>query len=482
MISVKANAAGLMLLSVLLLNACAVGPDYQQPETQLPPHFANGGPAVFSEADIDLGWWKQFNDSRLNELVRQTAEHNYQIQAARANLAEARALYLEAGLNLFPQITSHGNYNNQERSASALNNRGFAPRPLDLYNMGFDATWEADFFGRIRRNVEASNDEVEGQEANLRDVGVSLIAETARNYFQLRGLQRQLEVAERNAENQSETLALTQVKLDNGRGTELDTSRALAQLETTRATIPGLKTSIAAAIHRLSVLTGQIPDALSNQLSEYQALPAAPAAIRISSPEQLLKRRPDIKTAERALAAATARVGVATGDFFPRVTFVGNMSLEASELGHLTTAGSNSYAFGPRISWAFLDMGRVYARVKAAGARAESSLAEYRQTVLNALEETENALVAYHQESIRRASLATAAQASEKANQLAHLRYQAGVADFLTVLDTELRLLEDQSELAQSETSVATALTAIYKALGGGWEAALQESEVAPVN
>jgi multidrug efflux system outer membrane protein len=468
----------LFLLLFLLLSACAVGPDYQQPETVLPEQFANGQHDEFKADNIELSWWKLFNDPLLEDLINQTVVNNYQIQAARANLSEARALYLESNLNLLPQITSHANYNNQNRSISALNGRAFAPRPLDLYNTGFDATWEADFFGRLRKNVEASQDEVEGQEASLRDVGVSLIAEVARNYFELRGLQRQLEVAEKNAENQAETYSLTRVKLDNGRGTELDTSRALAQLETTRATIPLLRTTLIQAMHRLSVLTGQIPSALNDKLAPQQALPKAPDSILIGSPEQLLKRRPDIRLAERALAAATARIGVVTADFFPRVTFIGNMSIEASTLAHLTGAGSNTYAFGPRISWAFLDMGRVYARVKAAGSRAESSLAYYQQTVLNALEETENALVSYNQERIRRTSLATAAQASERANQLAHLRYEAGVADFLTVLDTELRLLEDQSELAQSETAVATALTAVYKALGGGWEAALQDAKL----
>jgi len=351
------------------------------------------------------------------------------------------------------------------------------PRGLHLFNTGFDAFWEVDVFGRVRRNVEATNDDVEGQDASLRDVGVSLIAEVARNYFELRGLQQQLEVAQKNAENQAETLSLTRVKLDNGRGTELDTSRALAQLETTRAALPSLKTAIARNIHRLGVLTGQLPDTLTETLSKASALPKAPDSIQIGSPAQLLKRRPDIQAAERALAAATARIGVAVGDLFPRVTFVGNLSLEAATMGSMTTPGSDSYSFGPKISWAFLDMGRVYARIKAADARAEASLAQYQQTVLNALEETENALVSYNQERIRRASLATAATASEKANQLAHLRYQAGVADFLTVLDTELRLLQDQSQLAQSETATATALTAVYKALGGGWEAASARPE-----
>ena len=477
--NLRLGCTGLVLplvASSLLLSACAVGPDYQQPAANLPNSFANGAQPEFSDREIEHAWWQLFKDQQLIDLIDQTVLHNYDIQAARANLGEARALYMEAGLNLLPQVSSHANYTDTLRSISSLNNRSFVPRGLHLLNTGFDAYWEVDFFGRVRRNVEATKDEVGAQEASLRDLGVSLIAETARNYFELRGLQRQLEVAEKNAENQAETLAITQVKLENGRGTELDTSRALAQLETTRATIPGLKTSIARNIHRLSVLSGQLPDTLTAQLAPHLAMPTAPETIQIGNPAQLLQRRPDIRVAERALAAATARIGVATGDLFPRVTFVGTIALEGGTLGSMVTPGSDSYAFGPKISWAFLDMGRVYARIKAADARAEASLDQYQQTVLNALEETENALVAYNQERIRRASLATAAKASEKANQLAHLRFTAGIADFLTVLDTELRLLQDQSELAQSETATATALIAVYKALGGGWEAALAQT------
>jgi outer membrane protein, multidrug efflux system len=454
------------------ISSCAVGPDYRSPEVNnLPANFANGGHAEFSDSEVELSWWKIFSDAALHKLIDETLRHNYDIKAARANLGEARALYMEAGLNLLPQISSHANYTDQERSKSALNNRSFVPRGLSLYNVGFDAFWEVDFFGRVRRSIEVTEDEVGVQEASLRDLGVSLVSEVARNYFELRGLQRQLEVAERNAENQLQTLSLTKVKLDNGRGTELDTSRALAQMQTTRATIPSLRTAINRNIHRLSVLSGQMPATLTEKLSQPQPIPIAPEIIGIGNPEQLLRRRPDIKVAERALAAATARIGVAVGDLFPRVSFVGTLALESSSLSNMTGAGTDSYAFGPKISWAFLDLGRVYARIRAADSHAESSLDQYQQTVLNALEETENALVSFNQEKIRRASLAEAAKASERANDLAHLRYQAGVADFLTVLDTELRLLQDQSQLAQSETAVATALTALYKALGGGWDA-----------
>ncbi|TRW95150.1 efflux transporter outer membrane subunit [Candidatus Methylobacter oryzae] len=457
------------LLCAAILSACAVGPDYKAPATDAGQAFANASLPEFSTQGPEVAWWKLFEDKDLNELVDRTVRHNRDLQAARANLLEARALYMEAGLNLVPIVSSHANYTDQIRSAGALNNRAFAPRDLKLYNIGFDAFWEVDFFGRVRRNVEASSDEVDAQEAGLRDLGVSLIAEVARNYFELRGLQQQLAVAKKNAANQAETLEITRVRLESGRGTELDTSRAKAQLDSTSAIIPPLDNAVHRAMHRLSVLTGQLPGALTEKLSQPAPLPKIPETINIGSPAELLRRRPDIRVAERALAAATARIGVATADLFPRVTFVGTIALEAATLSGVGAAGSDTYSAGPRISWAALDLGRVYARIKAADARAEASLAQYEQTVLNALEETENALVNYNRARSRRELLSSAAQASVRADELAHVRFAEGATDFLTVLDTELRLLQDQDSLAQSETATATALAALYKALGGGW-------------
>jgi multidrug efflux system outer membrane protein len=470
MMLLKRGFYALSLSGAIALAGCAVGPDYKAPVTATPPAFANARHDEYSGQDTQKAWWRLFNDAELDALVDRALRHNYDLKSALANLREARALYLEAGLNLAPIITSHANYTDQKRSVGSLNNRNFVPRDLKLYSAGFDAFWEVDFFGRVRRDIEASKDEVEAQEASLHDLGVSVIAEVARNYFELRGLQNQLAVAQKNADNQTQTLNITQARLDIGRGTELDTSRALAQLDSTRATIPPLETAIKRAIHRLGVLTGQAPDALAAKLSQPAPIPRIPATITIGSPAELLRRRPDIRIAERTLAAATARIGVATADLFPRVTFVGTLSLEASMLSGLGASGSEAYSAGPRISWAALDLGRVYARIKAADAAADANLAQYEQTVLNALEETENALVAYQRERSRRALLASAAQASENAHKLAHLRFQEGVSDFLTVLDSESRLLQDQSQLAQSETSTATALIAIYKALGGGWE------------
>jgi len=459
------------MLPLALTAACAVGPDYQAPASSAPDHYTQStSSSSFVEREVETEWWKAFDDAQLTALIEQALAHNYELQAAKANLREARALYLESGLNLAPAITARGNYTEQKRSVGSLNNRTFVPRELKLFSTGFDAFWEADLFGRLRRSVEASDDEVEAEEASLRDVGISLIAEVARNYFELRGLQRQLAVAQEHVRNQAQTLAITQAKVDNGRGTQFDVARAQAQLDTTRATLPPVAAAIDRAIHRLGVLCGQMPAALSEPLSKSASIPRAPEVIAIGNPSELLRRRPDIRMAERTLAAATARIGVATAELFPRVTFVGNISLEAMTLSGLGEAGADAYSFGPRISWPALDLGRVYARIKAADARAESTLANYEQIVLNALEETENALVSYSQEGKRRHLLAAACKADEQARQLAHVRYREGVSDFLVVLDAEARLLQNQVLLAQSETATATALAAVYKALGGGWQ------------
>jgi multidrug efflux system outer membrane protein len=292
----------------------------------------------------------------------------------------------------------------------------------------------------------------------------------ARNYLELRGVQNQLVVARRNADNQRQTLQITQARLEGGRGTELDVARARAQLNITFASIPPLEAAIARSIHRLSVVTGQQPAALVPELDQTAAMPALPALVAVSAPELLLRRRPDIRAAERQLAAATARIGVEVADLFPRVTFNGRVALQAETISGLGGPASDAYAFGPRITWAALDYGHVRNRIKAAHARAEANLATYEKIVLTSLEETENALVEFGREQARRDFLKESAEASRSAASLARQRFENGATDFLTVLDAERVLLEAESQLAQSQPRTATALIAVYKALGGGWE------------
>jgi multidrug efflux pump len=453
-----------------LLSGCMlVGPDYKTPPTQMPAAFTNQAQQGLETGAIDASWWRGFRDQELNKLVELALASNHDLRVATARIREARALLSETTLDRYPTVTSEASFTRQRLSEAV------APGPdrdIELYEAGFDATWELDFFGRVRRSIEASAAQVSAAEANRRDVTVSLLAEVARNYFELRGAQNRLAVARRNAENQRQTLDLTIALLEGGRGTELDTSRAEAQLTSTLASVPPLETEVKRAMYRLGVLIGQQPIVLEPELSKPQPLPTLPALVALGRPEDLLRRRPDIRVTERNLAEATAQVGVETADLFPRVTLAGNVALQAGSFLNIGKGGSDTFAIGPSIFWAAFDLGRVRARIRGADARTEAALAQYEQRVLLALEETENALVAFTRQQERRDLLYASAQASEKAQDLARQRYQFGVADFLTVLDAERTLLEAQDRLADSETLTATALVAVYKALGGGWEIA----------
>ena len=457
--------------SGVLLSGCAVGPNYRQPETKVDAAFGNAGQPNVATNQTALTWWQGFNDARLNALVTQAFASNQDLRIAAARVREARALRSEAILNLAPIVHANASYN---RSVASVDSEPFAlsrdQRTLGLYNTGFDATWEVDIFGRVRRSVEAATAEVALAEANRRDVLVTLAAELARNYFDLRGTQQQLKVFRRNADTQRETVELTLSKFRAGRTTELDVARARTQLDSTLAVIPPLEALLKRDIHRLGVLTGQQPTALESELAPPAPLPAMSVLVNIGNPADLLRRRPDINAAERALAAATAGIGVETADLFPRLTFNGKIGLESSQIAGLARDGGDTYSFGPHLTWAALDLGRVRARITASRARADAELASYEKAVLTALEETENSLVEFGRERERRDHLNAASRNAREAFDLARQRYDGGVTDFLVVLDAERTLLDIEAQLAQSETRTATALVAIYKAMGGGWE------------
>ena len=293
-------------------------------------------------------WWQGFEDQELERLVDLALAGNHDLRVATARLREARALWDETAFDRYPTVTADAAYSNEQKSEAALQDFGGADRDRELYSAGFDAFWELDLFGRVRRSIEARAAERDAAEASLHDVLVSLLAEMARNYFELRGTQHQLAVAWRNADNQRQTLALTVARLEGGRGTALDTARARAQLDATRASIPPLEAAIRRAMHRLAVLTGRQPEALVAALQRPVPLPEAPKLVSLGRPQDLLRRRPDISVAERNLAAATARIGVTTADLFPRVTFVGSITLEASSFTGLGNSGSDGYSFARR--------------------------------------------------------------------------------------------------------------------------------------
>lgn len=455
------------LLPLCLLSSCAVGPNHKTPETPVSENFANKKQGSYSSEKTIAEWWRKFNDAKLTSLVERALASNHDLRIAAARVEEARALRRQVRLDYFPTVTSSGGYTNSRRSAA----QSFGgSRSVELYDAGFDATWELDIWGRVRRSNWAARFDVEAAEALRHDAMVLLSAEVASTYLELRGLQNQLAVAQRNAQNQRDTLKLTESLLQGGRGTELDTSRARAQLNSTLAAIPSIESSIAQDIHRLSVLIGQQPSVLTPELSRPKAMPALPSLVRIGNPADLLRRRPDIRAAEAQLGAATERVGVAVADLFPRVTFNGSVALEAETFTGLGRSGADTYSFGPRITWAAFDIGRVITQIQATKARTKQELASYEKAVLVALEETEDALVDFGRQRARREFLREAASASEQAAKLARERYQTGVATFLEVLDSERVMLEAQSRLAESETLTAIAQVSIYKALGGGWE------------
>ena len=452
------------------LAGCAVGPDYVKPATPLAPAFAGAADGPYSAADAGPQFWTQFHDPTLDRLVADALLANHDLRIALGHLVEARALHRESEFDLAPTVTASGGYTKQ-RFSQVESPTGEAT-VLSYYDVGFDAFWELDFFGRVRRGVEATRAELQASEAGLRDAQVSVSAEVARAYFELRGEQTELAVARRNVDNQRETVQLTQARLDAGRATELDTSRAQAQLSATLATIGPLEAAIARSIHRLAVLTGREPDALNELLQPAQELPDLPQIAAVGDPAGLLRRRPDVRVAERQLAASTALVGVAVGDLFPKVTFTGSIGYSGPQLGAFGEAPTRGYLIGPGISWPAFDLGRVRAQVAGSRARADVALASYEQTVLRALEETEDALVTHARTRDSLKDATDAAVASRIASRLARARYEGGMVDFLEVLDAERTQLAAEDRLAQARTDAATSLVAVYKALGGGWQTA----------
>jgi multidrug efflux system outer membrane protein len=463
------------VLPACLVTACAVGPDYRRPtaagDATVPVQFANSVTPGVEEGSVDGAFWASFGDPTLSALVTDAMAKNYDVQSALASLRASRAATRLTRYEQIPTVTSSGR---ASRGLESVHELPMIPRPErqgNSFDAGFDASWELDFFGRVRRDVEAARATEQAIEASVHDVQISVAAEVARNYFILRGLQEQLAVAQRNAKNQENTRAITQQRLAAGRGNELDTSRAETQLQNTLASIPPLEAALSTTIYRLSGLTGRQPDALTPVLRNTQPLPALPAVTTIGTPEDLLRRRPDVRTAERRLAAATARIGLAIGDLFPKVTFLGSVGYDAATTSALGGRDSQTYSIGPSISWAAFDLGRVRSRITIARANADGALATYQSAVLAALEETEGSLVTYGRAQSRRATLELAASASARASALANQRFQGGLTDFLNVLEAERDALATQDALAQSRAQTATSLVALYKALGGGWTA-----------
>ena len=466
----------------LLLNACASAAAYRAPEVKIPAAFQqrldsltapapSGTVTVVPKDAVDpVGeYWHALGDTTLDRLLDQAVGGNLDVQVAQARIRGARAARVGAALDFVPTVTAVAGYTRQ-RLAGATFPVGDGTFPdQDIWDAGFDASWELDVFGRVRRGVQARGALVGAAEQDLRDVRVSLVAELARVYFELRGAQEQLTVAERNGENQRRTLELTRQRLDAGRGTAFDTERAQAQLSITLASVPALEARVAAAQYRIGVLAGRPPAEVAVELRPVAPIPPLPATVTVAAPDSLIRRRPDVAAAERRVAAEHAFVGSAKTEYLPRLSVGGSAGLSSADFDGLGDRGTFRYAVGPVISWPALNLGRVKARVDVARALEEEARAQYDQTVLGALEEVETSLVRYRTSLARVDRIGEAAAASGRAAELARLRFTGGVTDFLQVLDTERTQLEAEDQLAQSRTEASVAYAALYKALGGEW-------------
>jgi outer membrane protein, multidrug efflux system len=450
------------LVALLVATGCAVGPHYQAPKPEAVKFHAADANLV-TEQPFNTRWWNQFEDPVLDSLVDRSLASNNSIRIARARLGEARAIFDERKLDRFPTVPVTASYTHSKEQIPGF---GDQRRTINNFTAGFDAFWEADLFGRVSHGIAASRAENQAFEADLHDVQVSVVSELARNYFELRGAQWRLAVAERSLTNQRQTLQLTQLRRDAGVGEEQDVASAAARVAAIEATIPSLNLDVARAEYRLAVLTGTRPGELNADLSPH-IYPAIAKALPIGDPGELLQRRPDVRAAERRLAAATERQGVAVASLFPQVSVSGFLGFVAGRGSLFFTADSRAWSVSPGLSWSAFDLGRARARVRGSSAATEETLASYEETVLRALEETEDALATYHAQQAVLIKLNDQARESKRAADIARLRYREGVVDFLSLLDAERTQLQAEDAVAQSEQDVYVAVIALYKALGG---------------
>jgi NodT family efflux transporter outer membrane factor (OMF) lipoprotein len=468
------------LAALVVIAGCKVGPNYKPPATTMPVDYAELSPSTqpstqpTTQAYLagDLArWWLTFHDPMLDQLMHDAVESNLDLKIASARIREARASRGIVQSRLWPDINGNAQYNYNQASKSAVpGNVTLQQRQYNFWQAGFDAAWEIDVFGGIQRGVEAADADIQVTVEDRRGTLVSLMAEVGRNYVELRGAQRQLAITRQNVKSQRETLDLTEQRFYAGITSEVDVVRQRAQVESTASQIPQLEITIRQSIHALGVLLGRSPGALLDQLVPEAPLPQAPGSLPPGLPSELLRRRPDVRAAERALAAQTARIGEATADLFPKFSITGSFGQQSTEFKQLFNATSNFWSIGPAISLPIFNAGRIRSNIEVQTAREQQALAAFEQTVLRSMQDVEDALVAYDREQARRVSLSAAVEANRRAVDLSNQLYSRGLIDFLSVLDAERALFISEDALAISDTTVSTNLVALYKALGGGWE------------
>lgn len=515
-----------------VLSGCMTGPDYVRPDVAAPTQWTSPREGGESDAPVSVAaWWTTLNDPVLDQLAERSVNANLDLKIAEARVREARAARGVAASALLPSIGAAGSWTRSQaldspeakqglpfstglsvgpggvtRSLTVRGQNGsitrsrtndgsgngettttsasFSPQPNqeapdrvdDVFQLGFDAAWELDIFGGNRRAVEAAEASIGAAEERRRDVLVSLLAEVARNYIELRATQSRLDITNKNIEAQAETVELTKARFEAGLTSELDAVRAEALLTATQSQVPFLETQIAASMYRLAVLLGEDPGALNAELSTPAPMPGAPAEVPVGLPSDLLRRRPDIRTAERELAAATARIGEATAELFPKFYLTGSIAGRSPSMGDILNSPNQLWSVGPSVSLPIFRGGQIRANIEVQNARQEQAAIAYEQSILLALEEVENGLMSFSKEQVRRKSLDASVKSNQEAVRLANERYVRGLETFLNVLQAQQQLFQSQDLLVQSESFVLTDLISLYKALGGGWEIAAPET------
>jgi multidrug efflux system outer membrane protein len=483
----------LWTIAVGVLSACYTAPAYRESAVSVAPAYGLAAPdgvrltgqpgaaqtsrgatvpapsVQYRTSNAGAPFWRELGDSTLAALITEALRASPSTRSAEARLAGARAERRLAAFDLAPTVTASASALRSQQSVDQIPGLANQLPRRDLYDFGFDASWELDIFGRTQRNVGAQEAFAASAQHALEDVQVSLAAEVARTYFELRGAERQLTVARRNADNQQHTVSLTEDRLAAGRGTAFDTERARSVLQLTLAGIPSIESQITAQRYRLATLLGRAVDALPRAVYAAADLPRLPDTLSVGSPVELVRQRPDVLRAERQLAANALLVGAAQADYLPRLTLGASAGYASTRVQSLTTTGMSRILVGPVLSVPLLDVGRVRQRVDLAAARADEARVQYDATVLQAIEEAETSLVAYDRAHARVAVLTDAVRSSARAAELAQQRFEAGLTDFFQVLDAQRTLLDAENQLAVAHTAAATALVVIYKSVGGTW-------------
>ena len=485
-----------MAATLLALWGCSsVGPDFEPPDPMLPgtSFFGKAEPAVVNAAPVpdhgefpppDPRWWTSFHDPILTSLAERVAAANLDVRTATLRLAESRFARGVTASAQFPTVNGDASYQRELFSQNGVLTliKPFVPAttpfiipPISIWQIGLDASWEIDIWGHVRRQVEAADAQAEASEYQRRDTLVSTLAELARDYIELRGVQAQITISNANLASSNEILRLTKTLAKEGLASEVDVENASKQLDAVRATLPTLQDQETAQIDALSLLLDEPPGSLRSELMRVKPVPPAPPRVPLGVPSELARRRPDIRQAEAQLHAATATIGVAVADFYPSVKLNGNIELNAADLRELWKGSSLQYVLGPSVSLPIFEAGRLKSTLELREAQQQEAAIAYHKTVLQAWHEVVNALVAYRTEQERRARLQGEVNHARRTLALSQVSYKNGLADFIDVLDAERTMLQAELQYAQSTTTVSANLVQLYKALGGGWEAAIPE-------